>query len=119
MYARFPESRRRPTSELLAGCLGLVAAACTRTHTFTTAHGDVTYQQKGKDAGTVTVTGKDGKIAAFCKTELARNGWKTESIVVTGQLNMLGANKERKQLMVQIADSGDKRSIMQIVSDKE
>ena len=34
-------------------------------HTVTTADGKVSYQEKGKDAGTVTVTGKDGQTATL------------------------------------------------------
>lgn len=168
MYSLNPESRRRPLAALLAGCLLFAAAACSRSHTVSTADGKVTYQEKGKDAGTVTVTGKDGKtatlsfnqnkipddypkdvpvysakvvmsqsvsekngrnlmlessdaadkIAEYYKKELDRNGWKTETTVATSGMHMLGANKDQKQIMIQITDSGDKRSIMQVLSDK-
>ncbi len=161
-------SRQRPLTALLAGCL-VFAAACNRSHTVTTADGQVTYKEKGKDAGTVTVIGKDGKtatldfnqgkipddypkdvpvysgkvvmsqaisekharnlmletsdsadkIAEFYRKELERNGWKTETTVATGGMNMIGANKDRKQIVIQISDSGEKRSIMQVLSDKD
>ena len=65
MCAFEPEVRRRPLAALLAGFLLLGAGACSRTQRFTTADGKVTYQEKGKDAGTVTVTGKDGKSATL------------------------------------------------------
>jgi len=168
MYSINPESRKRTVAALLAGGL-LFAAACSRSHTVTTSEGKVTYQEKGKDAGTVTVTGKDGKtatlsfnqnkipadypkdvpiyggakvvmsqtvsekngrnlmlessdaadqIADYYKKELDRNGWKTETTVATGGMHMLGANKDQKQIVIQITDSGDKRSIMQVLSDK-
>lgn len=58
------------------------------------------------------------KIASFYKKELDSKGWKTESTVSTGQMNMISASKDQKQLMIQITDSGEKRSIMQLVSDK-
>ena len=164
-----PQSRRRPLIALLAGCTLCAAAACSRSHTVTTSDGKVTYQEKGKDAGTVTVTGKDGKtatlsfnqnkipddypkdvplyggvkvvmsqsasdknernlmlessdaadkIAEYYKTELDRNGWKTETTMNTGGLQMFTANKDRRSIMIQITDSGGKRGIMQVLSDK-
>jgi hypothetical protein len=169
MNAINPQTRWRPLVALLSGCL-LFAAACSRSHTVTTSDGKVTYQEKGKDAGAVTVTGKDGKtatlsfnqnklpddypkdvpvysgsqvimsqsateknarnlmlissdsadqIAGYYKKELERNGWKTETTVATGQMNIMTANKGGKQVMIQISDGGDKRSIMQVLSDKD
>ena len=169
MYAINPGTRRRLLTALPAACLLFAAGACNRSHTVTTSDGKVTYQEKGKDAGTVTVTGKDGKtatvdfnqgkipndypkdvpvysgkvvmaqsfseknarnlmlessdtadkIAEFYKKELERSGWKTETTVATTGMNMIGANKGAKQIMIQITDSGEKRSIMQVLTDKD
>ncbi len=57
--------RRRPLGALLVTCLLCAGAACSRAHTVSTADGKVSYQEKGKDAGTVTVTGKDGQTATL------------------------------------------------------
>ena len=65
MYSPITEGPRRPLPPLLAAGLLLAGAACTRTHTITTSDGKVSYDQKGKDAGTVTVTGKDGQTATL------------------------------------------------------
>jgi len=169
MEARNPLGPRRLLIALLGGCL-VFAAACSRSHTVTTSDGKVTYQDKGKDAGTVSVTGKDAKtatldfnggkipadypkdvpvyssakvvmsqsaseknarnlmlessdsadqISQFYNKELDRNGWKTETTVNTAQMHMFAANKDGKQLTIQISDSGDKRGIMQILADKD
>ena len=136
----------------------------------TTSDGKVSYQDKGKDAGAITVTGKDGKsatmsfnenkvpdgypkdvpiyspskvvmsqsasdkntrnlmlespdavdsIVAYYKKGLDGNGWKTEYTMTTAQLTILTATKEQRQVVVQITDSGDKRNVMQVVSDKQ
>jgi hypothetical protein len=169
MRSLIHRSQRRPLGALLFGCLLFAAAGCSRSHTISTADGKVSYDQKGKDAGTVTVTGKDGKTATmtfnenkvpgdypkdvpiyspskvvmaqsvsdqnahnlmlesqdavdkivdFYKKGLDDNGWKTESTMTTAQLTILTANKEKRQVVLQITDSGGKRSIMQVVSDK-
>jgi outer membrane lipopolysaccharide assembly protein LptE/RlpB len=57
-------------------------------------------------------------IVAFYKKGLDGNGWKTESTMATAQLTMLTASKEQRQVVVQITDSGAKRNVMQVVSDK-
>jgi len=161
------------TPDLLCAVLAaglLFTAACSRTHTITTADGKVSYQEKDKGAGTVTVTGKDGKtatlsfngggkvpadypkdvpvysgtkvlmsqsaseknahslmlesadaadkIVAFYKKGLEDNGWKTENTVNAGQLTMVTATKDQREINLQITDTGDKRSIMQVVADK-
>jgi hypothetical protein len=164
------KSPRRPFGALLAAGLLCAGAACSRSHTVSTADGKVSYQDKGKDAGTVTVTGKDGqtatltfnqnkvpddypkdvpiyapskivmsqsvsqenarnlmlespdaldKIVDFYKKRLDSSGWKTESTMTTAQLTMLTATKDQRQLTLQITDSGDKRGVMQILSDKK
>ncbi len=155
---------------VLAAGLVFAGAGCSHSHTITTADGKVSYDQKGKDAGTVTVTGKDGKtatltynqnkvpddypkdvpvyssakvvmsqsvsdqhgrsmmlessdpsdtIVSFYKKGLDSNGWKTESTVATGQLTMLTASKDQRQVMLQITDNGSKRGVMQVVADKK
>ncbi|HVN05862.1 MAG TPA: hypothetical protein VMT86_15680 [Bryobacteraceae bacterium] len=157
-------------SALLAGALLLASAACSRSHTVRTSDGTLTYKEKGKDSGTISVTGKDGKTATltfnqnklpddypkdipiysgskvvmsqsvsenhthnlmletedssdkvvdFYKKGLDGNGWTTESTLTTPQMTILAGTKEQRHVMVQIGDSGAKRSIMQVVSDKQ
>jgi hypothetical protein len=65
MYTSIVKHPWRPLSALLSAGLLFVAAACSRTHSVSTAEGQVSYQEKGKDAGTVTVTGKDGQTATL------------------------------------------------------
>jgi hypothetical protein len=97
--------------------IALADAACSRTHTISTAGGKVGYDHRGKDAGTVTVTGRDGQTAALnlmSQSVSQQNahgltlesadaldkivGWKTESTM--------------------ISDSG-KSGVMQILADKQ
>ena len=59
------------------------------------------------------------KIAAFYKTGLESNGWKIEGTVAMGELNMITAAKGTRQFVVQITNSGDRRSIMQTLADKQ
>ncbi|MGA3079414.1 MAG: hypothetical protein ABSG56_37760, partial [Bryobacteraceae bacterium] len=59
------------------------------------------------------------KIVDFYKKGLDSNGWKTESTMTTAQLTMLTATKDQRQLMLQISDSGDKRGVMQNLSDNK
>lgn len=144
--------------------------ACQRSGSVSTPDGKVTYQEKGKDSGSLTVTGKDGqkatldfggagkvpddypkdvpvyknakvmmstsvaekngrslvlessddtaKIAAFYKKELESGGWKIESTVAAGEMNMVTATKDNRQAMIQIIGGEDKRSINQVLSDK-
>jgi hypothetical protein len=170
MYPLIANSQPRPIGALLIPTLLLLGAGCSRTHTVTTGDGKVSYQEKGKDAGTVTVTGKDGqtatvdfnqnkvpadypkdvpiytsakivmsqsasenntrnlvlesadgidKIVDFYKKGLDSDGWKSESTMTTAQLTMLTATKDQRQLVLRISDSGDKRGVMQILSDKK
>jgi hypothetical protein len=65
MCSFIAKNPRRPLGALLVTCLLCAAAACSRTHTVSTAGGKVSYQEKGKDGGTVTVTGKDGQTATL------------------------------------------------------
>ena len=158
---------RRLPGALLGGCLLLATAACS--HTITTPDGKVTIKDKGKDSGTITVTGKDGqkatvsynenkipddypkdvpvysakvvmaqtfsekharnlvmesgdgvdKISDFYKKGFEGGGWKTESTMTTDKLTMITFSKENRQVLVQISDGGDKRSIMQVLTDKQ
>ena len=95
---------------LAAGCLLL--AACSRTHTVTTADGKVSYQAKGKDAGTMTVTGKNGETAT-----LNFNGGKVpddypkDVPVYTGAkvvMSQSASDKHAHSLMLESEDSADK-----------
>jgi hypothetical protein len=64
-------------------------------------------------------TGDAGdKVAAFYKSGIESNGWKIEGTVSTGELTLITATKPGKQLVVQINNAGDKRNIVQTVSDK-
>jgi len=65
MYSSIAKNPLRPLGALLVTGLLCAGAACSRSHTVTTADGKVSYQEKGKDAGTVTVTGKDGQTATL------------------------------------------------------
>jgi hypothetical protein len=65
MYCSNKKGPRRPLLALLAATIVLGGTACSRTHTVSTGDGTVTYQDKGKDAGAITVTGKDGKTASL------------------------------------------------------
>jgi hypothetical protein len=58
------------------------------------------------------------KIADYYKKGLESNGWKIEGTMNMGQMNMFTAAKENRQLVIQIANSADKRTITQILSDK-
>ena len=53
------------------------------------------------------------------KKGLDGNGWKTESTMTTAQLTILSATKGQRQVMLRITDSGAKRSVMQVVSDRQ
>jgi hypothetical protein len=149
--------------------LAVGGVACSRSTTYTSRDGSVTVEQKGKDAGAMTFTGKNGdtvainmnggkvpddypkdvplyegtkvimsnsasekharhlvleskdpadKIAEFYKKGLDSNGWKVEGTMNMGEMNMFTASKENRQLVVQISNSADKRTISQILSDK-
>ncbi len=146
-----------------------VSVSCNR-HTYSTADGSVTVQQKGKDASTMKFTGRDGKqvsidmnagsvpsdypkdapvyknakvvlsqtisekngrhlmletsdpapkIVEFYKKELEANGWKTDASMDMGAMSMITANKENRQLVVQVIGDNDKRSINQTLADKD
>jgi len=58
-------------------------------------------------------------IVAFYKKGLDGNGWKTESTLATAQMTMLTGSKDHRQVVLQISDGGAKRSVMQVVSDKQ
>jgi hypothetical protein len=58
------------------------------------------------------------KITEYYKKGLDSNGWKIESTMNMGELNMFTATKENRQLVVQISNSSGKRSISQILTDK-
>ncbi len=143
--------------------------ACRRSATYTVKDGSLTVEQKGKDAGSMTFTGKNGetvainmnggkvpddypkdvplyegtkvimsnsasekharhlileskdpadKIADYYKKALDANGWKIEGTMKMGELNMFTASKDNRQLVVQISNSNDKRTISQVLSDK-
>ena len=148
--------------------LAITGAGCRRSATYTTRDGSVTVQEHGKDAGSMTFTGKNGekvainmnggkvpddypkdvplyeakvvmansssekhaqhlmiessdpadKISEFYKKGLDSNGWKTEGTMNMGEMNMFTASKNNRQLVIQISNGGDKRTISQILTDK-
>lgn len=155
---------------ICAFVLTFSGAACSRSKTYSTKEGRVTVEQQGKDAGSVTFTGKNGekvaintnggkmpddypkdvpvyegtkvvmsqsaseknthslvlesgdaadKIAEFYKKGLDSNGWKTEGTMNMGEMNMFTATKDKRQLVVQVMNSADKRTINQVISDKQ
>jgi hypothetical protein len=59
------------------------------------------------------------KVTAFYKSGLETNGWKVDGTVAMGDLNMMTASKGGKQLIVQITNISDHRTITQTVSDKQ
>jgi hypothetical protein len=149
--------------------LAVTGVACRRSSTYTVKDGSLTVEQKGKDAGSMTFTGKNGetvainmnggkvpddypkdvplyegtkvimsnsasekharhlileskdpadKIAEYYKKGLDSNGWKIEGTMNMGEMNMFTATKDNRQLVVQISNSSDKRTISQILTDK-
>ena len=60
-----------------------------------------------------------GKIAEFYKKGLESNGWKIEGTMNMGEMNMFTATKDKRQAVVQVVNAADKRTITQILSDKQ
>ena len=58
------------------------------------------------------------KIAEYYKKSLESNGWTIEGTMNMGEMNMFTATKDNRQLVVQISNSADKRTINQVLSDK-
>jgi hypothetical protein len=58
------------------------------------------------------------KIAGFYKKGLESNGWKIEGNMNMGEMSMFTAVKEKRQVVVQVLNAGDKRTITQVLSDK-
>ena len=73
-----------------------------------------------KHAKHLVLESKDAvdKIVDYYKKGLDSNGWKVEGTMNMGEMNMFTATKENRQLVIQIANGPDKRSITQILSDK-
>ena len=154
---------------IVVGVAVVLMVACSRSRTYTSKDGSVTVEQKGKDASSMTFTGKNGetvainmnggkvpddypkdvplyegtkvimsnsasekharhlildskdpadKIAEYYKKGLDSNGWKIEGTMNMGEMNMFTASKDNRQLVVQISNSADKRTISQVLSDK-
>jgi hypothetical protein len=152
-----------------AAILTVAGNGCRRPSTYTVKDGSLTVEQKGKDAGSMTFTGKNGetvaitmnggkvpddypkdvplyegtkvimansasekharhlileskdpaeKIVEYYKKGLESNGWKVEGTMNMGEMNMFTASKDNRQLVVQISNSADKRTISQVLSDK-
>lgn len=58
------------------------------------------------------------KISGFYKSELDGKGWKIETTLNTGQMVMYKASKDTRDLVVQIASSGNEQSVSQTLADK-
>ena len=112
MYSSIAISLRRPLGVLLAASLLCAGAACSRTHTVTTADGRVSYQDKGKDAGTVTVTGKDGQTATlnFNQNKVPDDYPKDVPIYSPSKVVMSQSvsDKNARNLMLESPDASDK-----------
>ena len=77
-----------------------------------TADGKVSYQDKGKDAGTVTVTGKDGKTAtlSFNQNKVPDDYPKDVPIYSPSRVVMSQSvsDKNARNLMLESTDASDK-----------
>jgi hypothetical protein len=73
-----------------------------------------------KNARTVTMESTDpaDKIAAFYKSELESKGWESKASVNTDSMTMIAANKGDRELVVQLANSDGKTTIVQVLKDK-
>jgi hypothetical protein len=58
------------------------------------------------------------KIADYYKKSLESNGWKIEGSMNMGEMNMFTAVKDKRQAIVQVMNSSEKRTINQVLSDK-
>ena len=107
-----PKGPPHPLGVLLAVCLLFAAAACSRSHSITTADGKVSYQEKGKDAGTVTVTGKDGKTATMSFNENKVPGDYPKDVPVYSPskvvMSQSAGEKNTHTLMLESEDAADK-----------
>lgn len=112
MYSFKANGWQRMLGALLAGGIVLAGAACSRTHTVTTADGKVSYQEKGKDSGTITVTGKDGKTATldFNQNKVPADYPKDVPVYNPAKVVMSqsASEKNTRNLMMESPDAADK-----------
>jgi hypothetical protein len=59
------------------------------------------------------------KISDFYKKGLESNGWKIDASMNMAQMNMVTASKDKRQAVVQVMNGPDKRTINQVLSDKQ
>ncbi len=59
------------------------------------------------------------KISDFYKKGLESNGWEIDSSMNMPQLNMVTASKDKRRAVVQVMNGADKRTINQVLSDKQ
>jgi hypothetical protein len=59
------------------------------------------------------------KISDFYKKGMESNGWKIDSSMNMGQMNMVTASKDNHQAVLQVMNGPDKRTINQVLSDKQ
>ena len=57
-------------------------------------------------------------LVAFYKKGLADNGWTISSTGTFGEMSMIGASKDKRELAVQIVESNGKRAVTQTVATK-
>ena len=81
----------------------------------------VTQSATEKNTRTLVLESNDpfDKIADSYKKGLESNGWKVEGPINMGEMNMFTAVKDKRQAVVQVIDSGEKRTVNQILSDKQ
>ena len=112
MYSSIVKFRLRPPGVLLAATVMWTGAACRRSHTITTSDGTLSYQDKGKGAGTITVTGKDGKTAtmSFNENKVPGDYPKDVPIYSPAKVVMAQSNpdKNARQLLLESSDGADK-----------
>ncbi|HTM49327.1 MAG TPA: hypothetical protein VL285_11615 [Bryobacteraceae bacterium] len=73
-----------------------------------------------KNMRTMVLESQDevGKIVDFYKQGLESNGWKMEGTMSMGEVNMFTGVKDKRQAVIQIVSSPEKRTINQVLSDK-
>ena len=112
MYSLIAKNARRPRGALIVAGLLCASGACSRSHTVTTADGKVSYQEKGKDARTVTVTGKDGQTATlnFNQNKVPDDYPKDVPIYSPAKVVMSQSISEKnaRTLMLESTDAADK-----------
>ncbi|HXM43723.1 MAG TPA: hypothetical protein VN924_20985 [Bryobacteraceae bacterium] len=97
---------RLATSLLFAG------AACSRSYTVSTPDGKVGYKEKGKDGGTLTVTGKDGQTATLSFNQNKAPDDYPKDVPICNPAKVVlshsVSDKNARNLMLESPDASDK-----------